>query len=278
MTIEHFQFGLRRFVILVAVEIDKSERIALQHRFNNRHIAFAIRIDVKSITVTLKADGSYTIGSSLTAQGNVIINGNGATIDASGLSDPVITLSGGTTFAPKADGTESDHVLVENVTVKDVTITGQKGALLRDAQKSLVETVTIENSVIEMPAAGKNVLDFNSKGYAGKVIVKNSTIWSAGKNTGFFAQYGSRPKNVNGDLLQEYDFENSTIVNIANGKNFNDLKQNGTAQNVYTIKNNIFSDCGKAGQVVVGFNKGQIMALLKVFDISFRLSLPLMAE
>ena len=212
---------------------------------------------VKSITVTLKADGSYTIGSSLTSQGNVIINGNGATIDASGLSDPVITLSGGTTFAPKADGTESDHVLVENVTIKDVTITGQQGALLRDAQKSLVETVTIENSVVEMPAAGKNVLDFNGKGYAGKVIVKNSTIWSAGKNTGFFAQYGSRPKNVNGDLLQEFDFENSTIVNIANGKNFNDLKQNGTAQNVYTIKNNIFSDCGKAGQVVVGFNKGQ---------------------
>ena len=221
---------------------------------------------IKSITVTLAENGEYTISKSLTSQGNVIINGNGATIDASSLSDPVITLNGGTTFALKGDGTESDHVLVENVTVKDVTITGQQGALLRDAQKSLVETVTIENSVVEMPAAGKNVLDFNGKGYAGKVIVKNSTIWSAGKNTGFFAQYGSRPKNVNGDLLQEFDVENSTIVNIANGKNFCDLKQNGTAQNVYTIKNNIFSDCGKAGQVVVGFNKGQTSAT-PVWDV-----------
>ncbi|MBR5729610.1 MAG: DUF5123 domain-containing protein [Prevotella sp.] len=221
---------------------------------------------VGDITIELSKGTSYTISSTISGPGNIIINGNGATIDASGLSDPVITLNGGTTFAPKADGTESDHVLVENVTIKDVTITGQKGALLRDAQKSLVETVTIENSVIEMPAAGKNVLDFNSKGYAGKVIVKNSTIWSAGKNTGFFAQYGSRPKNVNGDLLQEFDFENSTIVNIANGKNFNDLKQNGTAQNVYTIKNNIFSDCGKAGQVVVGFNKGQNSAT-PVWDV-----------
>ena len=221
---------------------------------------------IKSITVDLEAEGTYTISKSLSAQGNVIINGNGATIDASSLSEPVITLSGGTTFALKGDGTESDHVLVENVTVKDVTITGQQGALLRDAQKSLVETVTIENSVVEMPAAGKNVLDFNGKGYAGKVIVKNSTIWSAGKNTGFFAQYGSRPKNVNGDLLQEFDVENSTIVNIANGKNFCDLKQNGTAQNVYTIKNNIFSDCGKAGQVVVGFNKGQTSAT-PVWDV-----------
>ena len=35
------------------------------------------------------------------------------------------------------------------------------------------------------------------------------------------------------------------------------ILQNGTAQNVYTIKNNIFVDCGKANQVVVGFNNGQ---------------------
>jgi hypothetical protein len=216
---------------------------------------------VKSINVTLAENGEYTIGKTLTSQGNVTINGaEGATIDASGLTAPLITLNGGTTFAPKADGTDSDHLLVEGVTIKDVTIKGLKDALVKDAQKSLVENVTIENSVVEMPASNKNVLDFNGKGYAGKVTVKNSTIWSAGKNTGFFAQYGSRPKNVNGDLLQEFDVENSTIVNIANGKNFCDLKQNGTAQNVYTIKNSIFADCGKAGQVVVGFNKGQASA------------------
>ena len=223
---------------------------------------------VKSITVTLENDGEYTISKTLTSQGNVTINGaEGATIDASSLSAPLITLNGATAnFAPKADGTDSDHFLVESVTIKDVTIKGLKDALVKDAQKSLVETVTIENSVVEMPASGKNVLDFNGMGYAGKVIVKNSTIWSAGKNTGFFAQYGSRPKNVNGDLLQEFDVQNSTIVNIANGKNFCDLKQNGTAQNVYTIKNSIFADCGKAGQVVVGFNKGQTSAT-PVWDV-----------
>ena len=222
---------------------------------------------IKSITVTLEEGGTYTIGKSLTSPGNVTINGaEGATIDASGLAAPLITLNGGTTFAPKADGTDSDHILVESVTIKDVTIKGLKDALVKDAQKSLVENVTIENSVVEVPASGKNVLDFNGKGYAGKVTVKNSTIWSAGKNTGFFAQYGSRPKNVNGDLLQEFDVQNSTIVNIANGKNFCDLKQNGTAQNVYTIKNSIFADCGKAGQVVVGFNKGQTSAT-PVWDV-----------
>ena len=222
---------------------------------------------IKSITVTLAENGEYTIGKSLTSPGNVIINGaEGAVIDASSLAAPLITLNGGTTYAPKADGSDSDHFLVESVTIKDVTIKGLKDALVKDAQKSLVENVTIENSVVEMPASNKNVLDFNGKGYAGKVTVKNSTIWSAGKNTGFFAQYGSRPKNVNGDLLQEFDVQNSTIVNIANGKNFCDLKQNGTAQNVYTIKNSIFADCGKAGQVVVGFNKGQTSAT-PVWDV-----------
>jgi hypothetical protein len=223
---------------------------------------------IKSITVTLAENGEYTVSKSLTSPGNVTINGaEGATIDASSLSAPLITLNGATAnFAPKADGTDSDHFLVESVTIKDVTIKGLKDALVKDAQKSLVENVTIENSVVEMPASNKNVLDFNGKGYAGKVTVKNSTIWSAGKNTGFFAQYGSRPKNVNGDLLQEFDVQNSTIVNIANGKNFCDLKQNGTAQNVYTIKNSIFADCGKAGQVVVGFNKGQTSAT-PVWDV-----------
>ena len=221
---------------------------------------------VGDIVINLTSGATYTIGSTITAPGNVIINGNGATVDASSMSAPLITLNGGTTYAPMSNGTPSDHFLVDNVTIKDVTINGLKDALVKDAQKSLVETVTIENSVVEMPAAGKNVLDFNGKGYAGKVIVKNSTIWSTGKNTGFFAQYGSRPKNINGDWLQEFDVENSTIVNIANGKNFCDLKQNGTAQNVYTIKNNIFSDCGKGGQVVVGFNKGQTSAT-PVWDV-----------
>ena len=135
-----------------------------------------------------------------------------------------------------------------------------QAALVKDAQKTLVENLTISNSIVEAPAAGKNVLDFNSKGYAGKVTVVNSSIYANGKNTGFFAQYGSRPKNVNGDWLQEFDVQNSTFANIANGKNICDLKQNGTAQNVYTLKNNVFVDCGKNGQTVVGFNKGQSSA------------------
>ena len=222
---------------------------------------------IGNLTLNLPAEGAVTTIASIRAAGNIIIKGNGATIDASGLSGDFITLNGTSALALKADGTESDHKAIGSVVLSDLTINGLGGALIKDAQKTLLENLLIDNCFIEMPAKGKNVIDFNGKGYVGKVTVTNSTIWAKGMNTGFFAQYGSRPKNVNGDWLQEFVVENSTIVNIANGKNVCDLKQNGTAQNVYTLKNSIFVDCGKEGQTVVGFNKGQTSAT-PVWDVT----------
>jgi hypothetical protein len=212
-----------------------------------------------NITVNL-AEGEYTVSAPLETMGNLKIIGTNATIDASELEGPFIKLDGTRKVAQKADGSDSDHKYVDSVYVSGVTITGLKDAFIKDNQKTLLNVLQVENSIIEMPAANKNFIDFNGKGYVGEVKVTESTIWAKDKNTGFFAQYGSRPKNVNGDLLQQFDVENSTIVNIANGKNFCDLKQNGTAQNVYTLKNDIFVNCGKNGQTVVGFNKGQTSA------------------
>ena len=223
---------------------------------------------VGDITINLTEGVTYTISATLTAPNNITINGNNATVTVNNdMTDNFITLDGTEKFAMKSETEASDHKLISSVVIADLTITGLQGALVKDAQKTLVEELTISNSNIEMPAAGKNVLDFNGKGYVGKVTVTNSTLWAKGMNTGFFAQYGSRPKNVNAEWLQVFDFENSTIVNIANGKNFCDLKQNGTAQNVYTLKNNIFVDCGKSGQTVVGFNKGQTSAT-PVWDVT----------
>ena len=223
---------------------------------------------VGKLTINLPAEGTAKLKKSLEVSDNLIINGNNATIElAEGMADPIVTLDETDAFALKADGTESDHKAIESVVLSDLTVAGLKGALIKDAQKTLLENLLIDNCFIEMPAKGKNVIDFTNNGYVGKVTVTNSTIWANGKNTGFFAQYGSRPKNVNGDWLQEFDVENSTIVNIANGKNFCDLKQKGTAQNVYTLKNSIFVDCGKNGQTVVGFNSGQPSAT-PVWDVT----------
>ena len=220
---------------------------------------------VGNITIRLNKDAQYTIGATLTVPNSLFFYGNDATVTvAEEMTDNFITLNGTEAVVTWTEGedtkTNTDHKFIKSVEVRGVTIKGLKGALVKDNQKTLVENLVIDYANIEMPAAGKNVIDFNGKGYVGKVTVTNSTIWANGMNTGFFAQYGSRPKNINGDWLQEFDIENSTIVNIANGKNICDVKQNGTAQNVYTLKNNIFVDCGKGGQTVVGFNKGQASA------------------
>lgn len=216
---------------------------------------------VGNITVNLAVDGVYTIGSTLTVPNSLFFYGNDATVSVDEeMTGNLITLAGTEIFAKKADGTESDHKIIQNIEVRGVTIKGLKGALVKDTQKTLVEKVVIDHANIKIPATTKNVLDFNAMGYVGKAEITNSTIWASDKNTGFFAQYGSRPKNVDPDELQEFEFVNSTIVNIAKEKNFNDLKQNGTAKNAYTIKNSIFVNCGKNGQTVIGMNKGQVNA------------------
>ncbi|MBP5258814.1 MAG: hypothetical protein J6Z41_08805, partial [Prevotella sp.] len=216
---------------------------------------------VGDINIILTEDASYTTSQSIVAPGqlNILCSGN-ATIDASTLEDPFITLEGSTTFAKKADDTDSDHYLIDAVEVMGVTVNGLKNAFIKDNQKTVLQRLMIVSSVIEMPASNKSFIDFNGKGYVGYVGVLNSTIYAKDKNTGFFAQYGSRPKNVNEAWTQEFDVENSTIVNIANDKNFCDLKQKGTLQNVCTLKNNLFVECGKQNQVVVGFDGGQVSA------------------
>ena len=213
------------------------------------------------VTVNLDKDGQYTITGSITTAAGIIINGNGATVDASGLSGDMITLDGTADMVQKPDGTyDASHHYIANVTIKDVSIYGLKGSFIKDAQKTLLEKLTVENAVIEM-AANKQVVNFQGKGYVGEVIFKNSTVYSSlEKHEQFFAQYGSRPKNIEGSWLQQFDIENCTFYNIAQGKNVCDFPMNSQTTNVYTLKNNIFVNVGKSGQTVVGFNKGGVSA------------------
>ena len=209
------------------------------------------------VTLNLAKGGEYTITGKITTDAGIIINGNGATVDASGLSGDMITLDGTADMVQKPDGTyDASHHYIANVTIKDVSIYGLKGSFIKDAQKTLLEKLTVENAVIEM-AANKQVVNFQSKGYVGEVIFKNSTVYSSlAKHEQFFAQYGSRPKNIEGSWLQQFDIENCTFYNIAQGKNVCDFPMNSQKTNVYTLKNNIFVNVGKNGQTVVGFNKG----------------------
>ena len=216
---------------------------------------------VRHIDIYLTEGANVTLSATIEAPNSLGIIGNNATITvAEGMTDPFITLNGTESFATKSDGTDSDHKYVKEVSVTGVTLKGLQGAFIKDAQKTYLDVFDIEDCNIQMPNATKNVIDFASKGYVGFVFVNNSTIWASEKNEGYFAQYGSRPKNINENWTQEFILTNNTIVNIANGKNFCNFPQKGTAQNAYNLQNNIFVDCGKQNQVVVGFNSGQASA------------------
>ena len=224
--------------------------------------------EVGDITINLAAKGSYTLSGVLEAPANLTINGKGATIDASTEgADNIIGIKGVTAIAPKADGDPSTYAYVSAITIKDVTISGMKKALIRDymENKTYLQTLTIDNCVIQASTA-KVVVDFDGRGFVGNVVVKNSTIWAAAGTGKHFVKYGSRPNDFNNTLLQAFDVQNSTFVNIASnadfsgGANFNNFSQKGTANNSYTLKNNIFVNCGKNGQTVVGFNSGQTNA------------------
>ena len=216
----------------------------------------------KSITINLGEGINYFVTKSITTAAPLTINGaTGATIDASALTGDFITLNGTTEMVEKPDHTyDASHHYIANVTVKDVKILGLKGSFIKDAQKTLLEKLDVENAVIEM-AANKQVINFQSKGYVGEVVFKNSTLYSSlDKHEQFFAQYGSRPKNIEGSWLQQFDIEGCTFYNIAVGKNVCDFPMNSQTTNVYTLKNNIFVNVGKSGQTVVGFNKGGVSA------------------
>ena len=142
--------------------------------------AFVSKQDATNgLVLNLAENGSYTLTTkAIKVPADLIINGNGATIDASAGNVNFIELQGSTEYALKADGTTvSDHFVVGSVTIKDVTITGLKKAIVRDTQKTYLKTLTIDNSVIEA-SNGKPAIDFDGKGYVEQLNVTKSTIWA----------------------------------------------------------------------------------------------------
>ena len=216
---------------------------------------------ISSINVTLDNEGEYTISKSLTSQGNVIISGNGSTIDASGLGGALIVLDGTKEQAKNADGTVNvNYKNVDDVIIGDVEITGLKQSIVKDNQKTLVGSIAIENSVIEL-SGSKNVFDFNSKGYPAAISINNSTLWSATSHTGYFLQAGGRVRDLDGDqkaFKQTIEITNSTLVNIAVNKQMNNLSGKGQKSLVLTLTNSILVNTGSSvGNEVRGWLGGQ---------------------
>ena len=205
---------------------------------------------VGNITITL-AEGNYTVSSSIEAPASLTINGAaGAVIDASALETAMIT-------TPAGDLTLWKEV---SLTIKDVTIKGVKKGVFASAGKNyLYNDFLIDNSVIEIAATGGLEFDFRKGGVAKNFTINKSTIYAptATTNSLYTSQSAQKGTEAPGVTVQTFTITNSTLYNIAKGKNFFTHRQSNQKWLAFTIKNSVFLNVGKSGQVVKGINQGQ---------------------
>ena len=215
---------------------------------------------VGNITINLATDGAYTVNATIEAPADLAINGNGATVDASALEAPFITVNGTTAQAKNANGTENaNYKYVENIKIENAKISGLKKAIVRDEQKTLVEKITVENSVIEV-AGSSALFDFNGKGYPADLTVNKSTIWSKEGHTGYFLQTSGRAADLDAEkttFKQATSITNSTLYKVAVGKQLNNLQGKGQKNLVFTLTNSIIAESTQNGNEVRGWLGGQ---------------------
>ena len=214
---------------------------------------------VGNITINLTEGVAYTASSSIVAPAGLVINGNGAVITSS--AELVVLPAEPTVAANEAKAgffEITSPIVIENVHVKAAK------AIVKSKAKYLVSAININNSIIEMTAQSA-VVDFSGgqMGYPTVLSVNNSTVWSAqSTNKPFFtSQSGNSPKDINNaaEEKQTISIENSTFYNVAYNKNFNELRQKGQKFLVFTVKNNIIVNSGKAN-FLQGMDGGQSSA------------------
>ena len=211
------------------------------------------------LTVNLSAEYAYTTTKSIVAPKNVTINGNGATVNASGLTTPFIQMA---TIAEGTPVNDKGAYVIDGITIKNVTITGLPYQLIySNTQKYLMNKILVDNCVIGINGtAKKTIFDFNGGGNASEIIIDKSTLWanpSNEQNGGLFSsQSGHGSIQDLGSDKQLFAITNSTIYNIAYGKTTNTQRRNSTAGMEYKVENSAIVNSGKSGQFIVGLNGG----------------------
>ena len=211
-----------------------------------------------SITINLASDANFTVSGPLKASCPFVLQGANSSIDASALAEPMIlvSLTEGNTpleneFYPMGD------IFINGINVKGLPVQFIYGSGI----KSLFNSFTLTNSIIEMNGGSKNIIDFSGGGVVGNLWMDNTTIYSKTPHTGFIysSQSGNKATEA-GYEEQVFTLEHCTFYNVANGKNTFNHRQNGQKWLKYNIFNCVSIDTGKSGQFVRGINGGQASA------------------
>ncbi|MBO4315077.1 MAG: DUF4957 domain-containing protein, partial [Prevotella sp.] len=180
-----------------------------------------------------------------------------ANIDASALTGPMIQISDD--IHPSLLNETTGFYELGNIDISRVVIKGLPQQLIYGNKvKALYNTVSLNNSNVEVASGNKTVIDFNGGGVAETVSISNSTIYGNPQHTGQLYSSQSGQKATEAGLeKQTISITNSTLYNIAYSKNVNTHRQANQTWLAYELKNSMIIDCGKNGQFVKGLNGGQ---------------------
>ena len=203
---------------------------------------------VGNITINLTDGAAYTIANSIVAPASLVINGNGATVDATALDAPFIALS----KEPTAE-LINNYYRVDSVMISNVRVDSIKNSIFYDnGTKYCVVDFTIDNSVLNLAttAVQNEALVSFKQGGAKDFNIKNSTVYGNG-----VAKYFIRYEN--GARLDRYGFDKTTefqTMNYQNNTFYNVIQTggqwgnyNGIAGQVFSkfdVQNNIWYNCG----------------------------------
>ncbi|MBQ3632391.1 MAG: DUF4957 domain-containing protein [Prevotella sp.] len=209
---------------------------------------------------TLEGSGKYTIAEGIVADKAIKLTGVAsapATIDATGLKAPFVGMA---EIAEDAEKDSLGFIAIGDVEFANVKIDALGQPLFSsNKQNYLVNGLSIDNSVIAL-TGNPFVIDFRNGGVVGNVSVNKSTIWAATatSNSFFTGQSGKKPTEA-GLEEQLFMFVNSTLSNIATGKNFFTHRTQGQTYLSFGVRNSIFVNCGK-DNFLASLNQGQTSA------------------
>ena len=197
---------------------------------------------IKNLAITLEEEGEYTISNSLTIQGGLLFIGNGATIDASGLTQPFIAFSKEPTITPVASG---QYVIEDDIEIDNVIVNGLTKALFADNGKSYAYVnLSVKNSLFHYTTQGNVVFNFASS-MAINFNILGCTFYSDAPGTGnFIAMSGKRPWQITGFESETGKFTcaNNTFYNVAKSRQFMNTNSLKGQKYLYEFNSNIFVD------------------------------------
>lgn len=201
------------------------------------------------ITVNLAENGEYTLASSIETGASLVINGNGATVNAENLDAPFILMSGIPSVAAV-----NDYYRVDAIAVADLTVNGAKNSIFYDGNvKYCVVDFALDNVEFALATTGAQneaLISFKAGG-AKDFTLTNSTIYGNGEVAKYFIRYNNAAR------LERYGYDKDTefqCMTYLNNTFYNLLKEDGqwgnysaiSGQNYikYDVEKNIWYNCG----------------------------------